>query len=443
MKNLGKSLLCGIAAMFALSAFASAPSSISEFVPMTMNYQGYLANPSTGAAYTDGIYDIQCRLYTSASGGTAIWGAQYSVYVKDGYFNIMLGDSSSSTVKSTVSGSGSTTYGKDYLWKALLDTSYNSLYLGVTPLQGPTHAAIASPSEISPRQQLLTGPYAFRAQSAKYAEASLGNFSVGGNLTVTGSVSFPSSYSLGSYLSVSSSSAKFGGSSNASSNPTTYLYGSSLYGYGYNGLYLSTSAGNMTFSTPSSKSFQFNTGSFAVTNSNAIALRSKNIKIDSTSELSARGSSVSIEGTSSSAVLHGKTYAEISSETSNVYLEPATNCYVQGQGRVYWKNPGEVGPYSPFTMVSKTLTISAGGTYATADVTSLAPSHKHHYFVGGYDLTGVNIGVRGIRCYTYTTGGQTQYRVRVDLAGTVPNGSSASITVKCIGIHNAFTNGTF
>ena len=207
MKNTIKSIFAAVAATFAVSAFATAPSDIAQYVPDMMNYQGYLANPSTGAAYTDGIYELDIRLYRSQTGGTAIWGGRYSVYVKGGYFNIMLGDSNASRIYSTTSNSSYPTYGITELRRALWnDTSVSqnyNLWLGVTPRQSPTHASIANPTEIAPRQQLLAAPYAFRTMSAKYAEASYGDFTVDGKLTVSGSLQFPSSYSFNgvSYIS--------------------------------------------------------------------------------------------------------------------------------------------------------------------------------------------------------------------------------------------------
>ena len=445
MNNLGKSLVCGLAALFATTIMAAAPSSISEFVPMTMNYQGYLANPSTGAAYTDGIYDIQCRLYTAASGGTAIWGAQYSVYVKDGYFNIMLGDSTSSTVYSTVSGSSSTTYGKDYLWKALLDTSYNSLYLGVTPLQGPTHAAIQSPSEISPRQQLLTGPYAFRAQSAKYADASLGNFSVGGNLTVTGSVSFPSSYSLGSYLSVSSSTAKFGGTSNSSSNPSTYLYGNYLYGYGYNGMGFTSSAGNITFSTASNKSIKFDTGSFAVTNNTGISLKSRDITLDGSAYygVTIKGYSPALITTDQDVIITSR-FARVQSSSGmylttggNLYINPATNSSINAQGHLYWQPAGfPNSSYSPIKIMNVTVSFPASTLRATY---SFSGWNMYRWTIGGYELDGTTTGPGISSCNVYKSGNYWYVEMTRD-----PNGKNYSTaqtyTVTVVGYLNDITN---
>ena len=187
MNNLGKTLICGIAALFAITAMADAPESVTQFTPKLMNYQGYLADPSTGKAYADGIYHLQCRLYRVAVEGTAIWGGEYAVYVNGGYFNIMLGDPSAEDLKDD-----NCTYSNTNLWRAIWsdasvanENERNNLWLGVTPLENSKNNAVASPAEIKPRQQLLTAPYAFRAQSAEYANESYGDFTANGALTAT------------------------------------------------------------------------------------------------------------------------------------------------------------------------------------------------------------------------------------------------------------------
>ena len=270
MKAAVKSMFAAVAASVVTGVFAAVPSSITKFVPETMNYQGYLANPSTGTAYADGIYTLDCRLYRSSSGGTAIWGASYSVYVKGGYFNIMLGDSAGQAVKSTVTGTAATTYTPTELWKALwYDTAVsekNNLWLGVTPHQGAGGATLSSLSEISPRQQLLAAPYAFRAQAAEYAEQSIGAFKVNGALTVTGSLSLPSSFQFG-HIKDTSTQLTLGGTSNASSNPYIYGYANYMNLYAYYSMNFSTTSGGYNFTVPSGKSFVIKSaGNFAVTN---------------------------------------------------------------------------------------------------------------------------------------------------------------------------------
>ena len=334
-----KSILCGVAASFAAAVLAAVPSSITKFVPEMMNYQGYLANPSTGVAYTDGIYQLECRLYRTASSGTAIWGGRYSVYVKDGYFNIMLGDPAAVNLGHT--------YANTDLWKALwYDTAVSekhNLWLGVNPLQGPTGANLTSPTEISPRQQLLAAPYAFRAQAAEYAEQSIGNFKVNGSLNVTGSLALPSSFQFG-HIKDTSTQLTLGGTSNASSNPYIYGYASYMNLYAYNTMNFSTTSGGYNFTVPSGKSFVIKSaGNFAVTNTTTT------MKSSGTTSLAA-GTSLSLSGGTTATLSAG----------SSITLSPATNAYVYGKGTVRWTAPGTNTQGPAMELLKYTITVPAG-----------------------------------------------------------------------------------
>ena len=264
MKTSVKSICAAIAATIAVSVFAAVPSSITKFVPEYINYQGYLANPTTGAPYTDGLYTIQCRLYREASGGMPIWGAKYSVYVKDGYFNIMLGDDNAADLNYTYLDLNYT-YKKNELWKALwYDTAAserNNLWLGVTPEQNAANATIASPTEISPRQQLLAAPYAFRAQAAEYAEQSIDAFKVNGALTVSGSATFSTNFTVPSGIKSDGNSLSLGGTTTIanSANPIVYNVGRTQYFRPYYDWSVSPKSGNVTFTIPSGKSFTVST----------------------------------------------------------------------------------------------------------------------------------------------------------------------------------------
>jgi len=214
-----------LTAAFALTAETYTPSTIptglsqSDVTPGEINYQGLLRDPSNGDEYVDGIYTIECRLYTQESGGSPIWGASYSVYVKKGYFNVMLGSAGA-----TLNG----TYGPTDLWKALwYKTGNRELYLGITLRQDPKGNALMSTSEIMPRQKLLTAPFAFRAQKAQYADAAPGNFKVAGNLDVSGNVTVANGKSLTlKNVTASDSEVKIG---NSSSSPAkTTLQGSTV-----------------------------------------------------------------------------------------------------------------------------------------------------------------------------------------------------------------------
>lgn len=157
-------------------------------VPGTMNYQGRLVGP-TGTPYADGVYTLEIRLYTTPDDGIALWGGTYASVVKDGYFNVILGSTIDTPLVDPL-------YANTSLWKALWPDQINNgvpgepFYLSVTPWQDATGSLIDPNSrvELSPRQALSSAPYAFRAQTAEYANQSAGDFTVGRHFTFTNAV---------------------------------------------------------------------------------------------------------------------------------------------------------------------------------------------------------------------------------------------------------------
>ena len=436
--NIVKSICAAIAATLTTAAFAAAPSSATQFTPKLMNYQGYLANPSTGAAYTDGIYQLECRLYRQASGGTAIWGGRYSVYVKDGYFNLMLGDTSAANLGYT--------YANNDLWRALWsDTavavaSRNDLWLGVTPRQGPTGASISSPTEISPRQQLLCGPYAFRAQAAEYANESYTDFKVNGKLTVTGSLAFPNNFSM-PWINVTSNATtkavRLGGTSySVTTNPSVYSYGNFIGLYSYGNIYLTSYSGDIVATVPSGKSFKITQNNFAVTNS-VTSMKSSGVT-------SITGSSLNLTASSGGAILKSSgSSAYVEAPSGHVYISPATNKYVYGQGHVYWKTPGYTSNLSPFKLKTVKITLSANQMAKSQTISQRGQSDYDHYTwtVAGFDAYQLpvngNYGIRSCYCRRVTyEGGLDVDEVIVSLS--LAYSSSVVVEVQLLGIHNAF-----
>ena len=136
-------------------------SASAQGVPDLFNYQGVLRGGS-GELLAAGSYNVGFKLYSVATGGSALWGRQYAVLLdSNGLFNVSLDDGSGSelianaTLPATISGN-------------------EVLYLGLT-VQGST--------EIAPRQQLLAVPYALRAGDVKEAAS---DFTVSGSLYVNG-----------------------------------------------------------------------------------------------------------------------------------------------------------------------------------------------------------------------------------------------------------------
>ena len=282
-----------LTAAFAPSAETYTPSTIptslteSDVTPGEINYQGLLRDPAKGNLYSDGIYTLECRLYTQESGGTPIWGASYNAYVKGGYFNLMLG--------STGAELAGCTYGPTALWKALwYKTGTRDLYLGVTPRQGADGAALVSPTEIKPRQKLLTAPYAFRAQKAQYADAAPGNFKVAGNLDVAGNVTVANGKSLTlKNITASDSEVKLG---NSKSSPAkTTLQGSTVLVEAGSALNVN-SHGNATVTMDSGRALKIQGGTTTIDSGAVTVKSSSSMTIDGGSVLAVAGDEVRGKG---------------------------------------------------------------------------------------------------------------------------------------------------
>ena len=181
-------LAIGLAAGWAVSASAEIPTNQVNAIPAGLvNYQGTLLTPEN-VPYTNGIYDIEFRVYPASSGGagTALWGAGYKVFVNNGVFGVMLGQSGGTDLNDSAEEFKATE-----LWKALWYDERSpdnlNLFLGITVKQDQNRNPLAAPAEAVPRQQFLVTPFAARAQQAMYARRASGDFDVGGNLTIAGS----------------------------------------------------------------------------------------------------------------------------------------------------------------------------------------------------------------------------------------------------------------
>ena len=478
MKTTIKSICAAFAAVFAVSVFADVPTSITKFVPDKMNYQGYLADPSSGNAYTDGIYDLECRLYRAQSGGTAIWGAKYSVYVKDGYFNIMLGDTAGIDLGYT--------YSMGNLWRALwYDSSVsekNNLWLGVTPLQNRNHAPLPSPTEIAPRQQLLAAPYAFRAHSAQYANSSQGNFTVNGNLTVSGSVSLPSSWTM-RHIKDTSSELFLGGSNgvfspSSSSNPDVKMYANNAYFFTVSSMSFTPNNGDVTYTLPANKTFNVKNGTFKVANSTTSISSSGNINVDGASNIKVnnstsganlelkntgattlKGSAVTVTGTTSVKIQNAKSsdYVELSDTgaayvnardvgitstesgvtingKSNIILDSAdkaTAAYsIGGNGKLWWKAGNSHQAYQPaISIVKKNVTINAGNR--TGNLQFDTTNSDRVYTVAGFSApTSLTVGLTA--CYAFKQNNNWYVHAEIPVAQSSATTITVHLTAYCV-----------
>lgn len=129
--------------------------------PPLMNYQGQLQD-STGAPLATADYVLTFSLWDAVNGGTRVWGPQIydgqtapghglRIPVVQGYFNAMLGP---------------------------VDTSGNSLAGAFEQTGRFIEIKVGDNAPISPRQQILSAPFAFKAQTAENA-VKLGGFDWG------------------------------------------------------------------------------------------------------------------------------------------------------------------------------------------------------------------------------------------------------------------------
>jgi len=124
-------------------------------VPQLINYQGRLTD-QTGAAMVPGAYILQFRIWDSPTGGNLIWGQQQQLTVQsNGIFNVILGAPGGSSI----SGESPAVNSLAYAFPS------SNTFLGVAVVAAAS-GVIANPTEISPRQQLLTVPYAVNANIA-------------------------------------------------------------------------------------------------------------------------------------------------------------------------------------------------------------------------------------------------------------------------------------
>jgi hypothetical protein len=159
-------------AAFLLAAVAAAQQSVPPYV----NYQGRLTDAS-GNPLATGDYALKFTVWDSATGGTQVWGPlwfdraagqvlsnghKYRVPVIQGYFNVMLGE-------------------VDDASRSVL-TAFNdaSRYVQVEITAGPP-GFTPSGGPISPRQQVLSTPYAIRTGALSAVAGSPGAVRIAGS----------------------------------------------------------------------------------------------------------------------------------------------------------------------------------------------------------------------------------------------------------------------
>lgn len=462
--------------LFAAWVMGATPPSVTQpaTVPGQVNFQGLLRNPNTGVLYTNGIYTLEFKLYTTITGGNPLWGESYQVYVRDGYFNVMLGESGKE-----VSGT-KPTYRGENLWKALwFNSSSNNreLWLSVTPWEDSAHNGIAAENrkEISPRQKLLTTPFAFRAQSAEYAEKAIGAFSVGGKLTVNGALEVKGGQSGINLQHVATSATELTlGNTDGTPNTVT-VQGNTVKVKANSGLSVvpggsldvqmksgksasitggtltASPDGNATVTVKSDKMFKVSGGDFRVHNkwtgidSSNIVLEAPNAETYITSEYAgfqvetSSGGRSNIEAAGDKLNLNASGTGDISvdgdvhvmSNKKNLYLYGRNELhlaadYVKGSGVFWWEKPN--GMFStPF--LKKAMEIQTSNSSAEVKV-GVDTADYHSWMVVGVD-----------------TGSQKYHaHAAVIMKNGVPyvkvyGDGSNTVTVYLLGIHKSFISG--
>lgn len=324
-------------------ASGGVPASAVQNTPGMINYQGMLVTPpdgqTQGGPYADGTYTFDIRLYREISGGTAVWGGTYLTYVKSGYFNIMLGGSTGTALSSGTP----PTYAHNELWKALWPDpalpadQKNALFLGITPHQDAYNVTIPLQNrvELAPRQNLLAGPYAFRAQTAEYANQSISNFVANGTLSAA-------------FLSV-------GGGSGLGDDPVLITYktgGASpqktvIVGNDFFGAAAAIIARDVDITA--------GVGDMNLKSSSAITLKTEGTA----------GSSIAIEA-KGNAWLKGMTGATVNGTAGNVTLQGAK---IVGQNALEWSKPSSSSTYAkPFALRQYTVVLASGESQGSLDI---------------------------------------------------------------------------
>jgi len=146
------------------AAFARADS----LVPPTMSYSGFLteADGTPIAAFAPQTRNFEFRIYAQATGGTPLWAEAQTVTIDQGHFGVILGEGTS------VSGAPS---GIEAFLNVIANATSANLHLGITPQGG---------EEFSPRQRLLSSPFAQRALVAERVSQATGS-SVLGDARIT------------------------------------------------------------------------------------------------------------------------------------------------------------------------------------------------------------------------------------------------------------------
>ena len=133
-------------------------------VPTLMSYQGRVTDSAGVAIGSTAAVNrtVTFRLYSVSSGGTASYNETQTVTISGGEFSVLIGNGTGITNKP---GPSSPAFPITSLDAVINTATTSALYLGITVDDG--NASTVDDAEISPRQQLVTGPYSMRSIMAE------------------------------------------------------------------------------------------------------------------------------------------------------------------------------------------------------------------------------------------------------------------------------------
>ena len=209
-----------------------------DSAPYFLSYQGRVTD-GAGLAIGNSTPEnrlVRFQIYSSATGGTAVYGEQQTTTISGGEFSVLIGNGQAVT---GVSGPSNNTT----LATILSNMSNTSLYLGVSVAASGGNFT----TEISPRQQLVAGAFAFRSKIAETVTSQGVTASMLATGAVTSDKIAAGAVTLNSITNASITSAKIANSTINSSN----IDGTSVGLWSVSGSNIFRSAGNVGIGTSS------------------------------------------------------------------------------------------------------------------------------------------------------------------------------------------------
>lgn len=187
-------------------------------IPSAINYQGRLTD-NLGKDVSSGYYQVQFRIWdhpTQNGAGNYVWGRAFALHVStNGMFNVLLDDS----------GSVVSSPGTPRTTSLLSAFEGPDRYLGLSIAANPS-GPLSQTNEISPRQRLVSSPFAMHAQNASNAglatNATTAAYSVNaGNASYATNAGKFGSFNTNDFLMVNKSAQTLNGSLTISNGSLT------------------------------------------------------------------------------------------------------------------------------------------------------------------------------------------------------------------------------